>query len=561
MKTLLKILLLSGAVYYAFPGQAQNSECKIFKDGVVMKDGKVFSFDKNGVMIPLEEDKELSNGIKISKTGEYKTATGSKAKMKNGEIFSSKGDMMVLSDYAVKMEGATMKDGKVWIIKDAASTMVEGPSDFGDGLKASNDGTITLKDGSTIALKEGELVTPQGELIRKRDDLFSLDGVAIRGGKAMKWDGSKYVPLSADMTLGTSGAKVSPAGVVTAKDGSTTKLGEGSMINSKGEMALVKTDVVSDGVFKRDGKMMLLSKGKVSPLTTDYALANGAKVSTDGNLILNASDKMALRDGEMVLANGELILLRGGKVDTKLVDERKTSDHYIFRNGKMMFVKDGDPQILQQDIAFANGSKLLKHGHVIKKDGTKHILKEGEKLDMDGNFIVDRSKSEYDEKNNIVMKMGKMIQVKDGKEIPMTSEILMPDWSKIYPDGTVEKQNGTKTKMKEGERFNMEGESMAKLNTGYTGPTVASTTKTPTTTTTTTATTTSVPATTQTLILLKGGKTVIQMGAKEIPMSKERMLNNGTKIATDGTVTKKDGSGFKMKEGDKVDYNTGEPVK
>jgi len=93
------------------------------------------------------------------------------------------------------------------------------------------------------------------------------------------------------------------------------------------------------------------------------------------------------------------------------------------------------------------------------------------------NFIVDKSKSDYDEKNHIVLKMGKMIQVKDGKDIPMTSEVLMPDWSKIYPDGTIEKQNGTKTKMKEGERFNMEGEVMSKLNTGYTGPMVASTNK------------------------------------------------------------------------------------
>jgi hypothetical protein len=152
-----------------------------------------------------------------------------------------------------------------------------------------------------------------------------------------------------------------------------------------------------------------------------------------------------------------------------------------------------------------------------------------------------------------------MIQVKDGKDIPMTAEILMPDWSKIYPDGTIEKQNGTKTKMKEGERFNMEGEAMSKLNTGYTGPMVASTAKT-TTTTTTTATTTP-PATSQTLIMMKGAKLVIQMGAKEIPMSKERILNNGTKIMTDGTVTKKDGSSFKMKEGEKIDYNTGEPVK
>jgi len=331
------------------------------------------------------------------------------------------------------------------------------------------------------------------------------------------------------------------------------------MISSKGELAYVKNDVLTDGVFKRDGKMILMAQGKLIPLTSDFTLANGGKVTTDGNLIYNGSEKMALRDGEMVLPSGDVILLKGGKLDSKASEDRKTTDHYIFRNGKMMLVKDNDPQILQQDVTFANGSKLLRHGHIAKKDGTKHILKEGEKLDMDGNFIVDRTKTDYDEKNNIVMKMGRMIQVKDGKELPLTSEILMPDWSKIYPDGTVEKQNGTKTKMKEGERFNMEGESMAKLNTGYTGaPVVASTNK---TTAATTAATTTTPASTQTVIVMKNSKLIIQMGAKEIPMSKERILNNGTKIMTDGTINRKDGSSFKMKEGDKVDYSTGEPVK
>ncbi len=563
MKTLLKILLLSGTAGFAFTGQAQNSECKVFKDGVVMREGKVFTFDKNGVAIPLEEDKELSNGIKVSKTGDYKSSTGTKSKLKNGEILTSKGDMMILSDYILKIEGASMKDGKAWISKDGASTLVEAPADFGDGLKVSPEGTVTLKDGSSIALKEGELVTPSGELVRKRDDIFMMDGVAIRGGKAMKWDQGKYVPLTADMNLGTSGSKVNASGLVTNKDGSTMKLSEGTMISTKGDLAFAKSDLLTDGVFKRDGKMMLIEKGKVSPLSADYALASGNKVSLDGNVIFSASEKMALREGEMVLPSGEIILLKAGKVDAKSVDERKTTDHYIFRGGKMMLVKDGEPQILQNDVTFANGSKLLKHGHMTKKDGTKHILKEGEKLDTDGNFIVDKSKADYDEKNNIVMKQGKMVQVKDGKDIAMTSEILMPDWSKIYPDGTVEKQNGTKTKMKEGERFNMEGEPMAKINTGYTGgPVVASTNKTTSTNTTvTTATNTTTPAATQTVITMKAGKLIIQMGAKEIPMSKERILNNGTKIMTDGTVNRKDGSTFKIKEGDKVDYNTGEPIK
>jgi len=541
MRNLIKILLLKSILVLPILLNAQD--CKTYKDGVVMRDGKLLTFDKSGALVPLTEDKELSNGTKVLKSGEYKTTAGAKSKLKNGEILTSKGDLLILSEFVVIMEGATIKDGKACILKEGNYSPLSASTDFGDGLKFSIEGSVTLKDGSTIELKEGELVTSSGEFIRKKDDIFIMDGVAIRGGKAMKWDQGKYVPLTADMNLGTSGAKVNTSGTVTSKDGSSFKLNEGSMISSKGELAFAKSDLVGDGVFKRDGSMYQIKEGKISPLTSEYTLTTGGKVSMDGKLIFSASEKMDLREGELVLASGEVILLKANKVDANAISERKTTDHYIFRGGKMMLVKDGEPQILQADITFPSGSKLLKHGHVVKKDGAKHILKEGEKLDINGNFIVDKSKSDYDEKNHLVMKQAKVFQVKDGKEFPLTAEVLMPDWSKIYPDGTVEKQNGTKTKMKDGERFNMEGEPMSKISTGTTASTAA-------------------PAnTSQTLITMKAGKLVILMSGKELPMSKERILNNGTKIAIDGNVSRKDGTSFKMKEGDKVDYNTGEPIK
>ena len=510
MRALLKILLLSGIVVLAIPAQSQTPDCKVLKGGVVMRDNKLFTFDKNGAMVPVTEDMELSNGTKVSKNGEYKTSAGTKSKLKNGEILSAKGDMMVMADNTVKIEGTSMEDG--------------------------------------------EVVSSNGELVIKKTDVFMMDGVVIRGGKAMKWDQGKYVPLVADMNLGTSGAKVNASGVVTNKDGSTIKLSEGTFINAKGEMAFSRNAALTDGVFMRDGKMFLLDKGKVSPMSAEYVLANGNKVTTDGVMIFPGSEKLALNENEMVLASGEIILLKASKVDDKAIADRKTVDHYIFRDSKMMLVKDGDPQVLSQDVTFPNGNKLLKHGHMTMKDGTKHVLKEGEKLDMNGNFIVDKGKADYNDKNNIVMKQGKVIVVKDGKESPLTEDKLMPNWTRIYPDGTIEKNN-VKTKMKEGERFDMEGDPLSKINTGYTG--------TPTTTTTNTSPNTTVPAKTptQTLITLKSGKMIILTGSKEIPLSKERMLNNGTKIATDGTITKKDASSFKLKEGEKVDYNTGELVK
>ncbi len=443
MKTLLKILLLSGVVVFAIPTQAQTTDCKVLKNSVVMRENKLFTFDKNGVMVPVTEDMELSNGTKVSKNGEYKTSAGAKSKLKNGEVLSSKGDMMVMVDNTLRIEGTSMEDG--------------------------------------------EVVSSNGELVLKKSDVFMMDGVTVRGGKAMKWDQGKYVPIVADMNLGTSGAKVNAFGLVTNKDGSTIKLGEGTFINAKGEMAFSRNDALSDGVFMRDGKLFLLVKGKVAPLTSEYSLTNGNKVTLEGLIVFANAEQLALREGELVLPSGELVLLKVGKVEGKSTVDSKTAGYYIFRGGKT-------------------------------------------------------------------------IVVKDGKETPMKEEKLMPNWIRLYPDGTIEKSN-VKTKMTEGERFDMEGDPLPAMNTGSTGTTKTTTTsKTPSTTVTST-TTTDAKAPKQTLVTFKGGKMVILAGVKEIALSKERILNNGTKIGPDGTIVKSDGASFKLKEGEKVDYNTGELIK
>ena len=112
--------------------------------------------------------------------------------------------------------------------------------------------------------------------------------------------------------------------------------------------------------------------------------------------------------------------------------------------------------------------------------------------------------------------------------------------------------------MKEGDRFNMEGEPMTAImvKPGAPATAVASTAKTPPV-----AIAAATTSTTQTLVTMKAGKLVILMGAKEIPVTKERILANGTKIALDGTVTPKAGAAFTLKDGDKVDYTTGVLVK
>jgi hypothetical protein len=63
-------------------------------------------------------------------------------------------------------------------------------------------------------------------------------------------------------------------------------------------------------------------------------------------------------------------------------------------------------------------------------------------VDMNGNIIV---------KNGVLMKDGKMIMVKDGDMMPMNSEMIMSNGTKVTEDGTIIR------KMNEGEIMMMDG--------------------------------------------------------------------------------------------------------
>jgi hypothetical protein len=525
MKKLSKNLLLFSLMLIAC--QLSGQELKTLKDAVLMRDGKLMTVTKDGQIVPVETDTELSNGIMVMKTGDYKLPSGTKMKLKNGEILTKKGDLMLMMDAVVKVDGVMMKDGKMMTVKDGNLTSLDADLDLTSGDKASSDGSITRKDGSKIMLREGEMINMDGSMMRRKDEMMVMDGVTMRNGKAMKNDGGKLVPLDKEVTL-TNGGKIGLDGMVTMKDGSKIALKDGETMSSKGEIVIAKNDLLMDGVYNRDGQMTILEKGKLKPMASDVALSNGGTVSKEGFIMTKDGNKLILRDGDFVSIPGDIIVMKTVKLDSKSMDSRVSNDHLIFKDGKMMVVKNGEPQIMDKEMVMPNGSKVSKLGQITRKDGTKVALKDNEKVDMNGEIIVDKAKLEIDEKNHVVMKNGKMMMVKEGKEFPMTKEVLMPNWSKVLVNGTVEKSDGSKVVLKEGERMNMEGEMISKINTGFAG-------------------------TSSDCITMKNGKMCVVKDGKDLPMVKEMMMPNGSKVMANGAVLKKDGSIVVLKEGDKVD--------
>ena len=406
MKNMKQTLLIACLTLFSF--SALSQDIKLLKNGVVMKDGKPMEADKSGVLTPLEEDLTLGNGTIVTKTGEYKLPNGKKLKMKNGEAFTADGNMMVLKDEMISVDGYVMKDGVLMQVKSGLIASQDQDVDLESGDKLAKDGTITRKDGTTMVLREGEMINAKGEVMRRKDDLVNMDGVTMRNGKMMKWEANKLIAVDKEITL-ANGAKVAPNGSVTMKDGTKLTLNNGEIFTSKGEIVIAKSDLLSDALIKRDGNMMLLQNGKVKMLNEDMTLPNGSVISSKGILSTSSGSKIILREGDVVSMNGDIFISKIGKLDDGALAERTSNDHMFFEAGKVMMVKDGQTQVLLHDMTMPNGSKVLKTGQIVKKDGTKYSLKEGERVDMNGEVILDKDKQSADERNHVRMKNGKKV--------------------------------------------------------------------------------------------------------------------------------------------------------
>ena len=64
-------------------------------------------------------------------------------------------------------------------------------------------------------------------------------------------------------------------------------------------------------------------------------------------------------------------------------------------------------------------------------------------------------------KDCVHMKDGKMMMMKDGKEMAMDKEMTMKDGSKVMTDGTHVMKDGKKMKLKDGDMVMMDGSMMS----------------------------------------------------------------------------------------------------
>ena len=120
-----------------------------------------------------------------------------------------------------------------------------------------------------------------------------------------------------------------------------------------------------------------------------------------------------------VMSTGAYALNVSANVNMKtegssFISSEAVTDGFIMKDGKMMMVNDGKFTPMVRDITLPNGTKVMKTGDYMFKGGQKMMLKEGDQIDMEGNFLP----------------MNTMDKKMDTKPMP-DKDMNMPDTTKM----------------------------------------------------------------------------------------------------------------------------------
>ena len=121
-----------------------------------------------------------------------------------------------------------MMNGKMMVMKDGKTGLMEKEMTLDDGTKVMTNGTVTMKDGKSMKLGEDEMILMNGKVI-KRDHLLMKDG------KVMVMRDGKMVAMDKEMIF-DNGSRIMMDGTVMMKDGKSMKMDDTDMITMDGSM-------------------------------------------------------------------------------------------------------------------------------------------------------------------------------------------------------------------------------------------------------------------------------------------------------------------------------------
>ncbi|HKX63508.1 MAG TPA: DUF6799 domain-containing protein [Verrucomicrobiae bacterium] len=123
------------------------------EDHLTSQGGRVFLV-KDGESLPLSGTFTLKNGTRVSPDGKMMTSRNVFKRLLDGQVIRLNEAMVEATDTA------QLESGKVVLYKDGGRIELR-PGQvmaMSDGSRVNGNGTVTMKNGTTVSLKEGELL-------------------------------------------------------------------------------------------------------------------------------------------------------------------------------------------------------------------------------------------------------------------------------------------------------------------------------------------------------------------------------------------------------------------
>lgn len=207
----------------------------------------------------------------------------------------------------------------------------------------------------------------------RAEDMPPVQSVQFKDGKLLvTYEGGKTADSTNDVAM-PEGIKALTNGTFTVNGGKPRPLKKGQSLGADGNLTSPDGTVapVFNHLVMKAGRLTLVKDGEESIATAEVKLDSGVRVRPDGTITGTDGRVRRMLDGQIARWSGEQVA---------------TTDTVTIKDGQVILQKDGGRVTLRpnQSIMMSDGTKVFGDGTVLKPDGKKEKVKEGEILKLPG---------------------------------------------------------------------------------------------------------------------------------------------------------------------------------
>ena len=207
----------------------------------------------------------------------------------------------------------------------------------------------------------------------RADDSAAVKSVQFKNGTVLvSRDGGAVHAATNEITL-PEAVKVMTNGAFTVSGGKKRNLRDGQSLGADGNLTSRDGTVepVADHVVMKGGRLRLVKDGESKPASGEIRLGDGSRIRPDGTITGADGRTRRMLDGQICKFSGESIA---------------STDTVTVKDGKVILQKDGGRVTLKpgQTIMMSDGTKVSADGTVVRPDGTRAKVGEGEILKLPG---------------------------------------------------------------------------------------------------------------------------------------------------------------------------------